>query len=200
MTKATVIVIAAIHGLAPKSSTINLCPNPQDSLPPLHTLKEKDIAAVIPSFERHTITVALKNHVSYVYEEKDWDFEDRNPETCKKVLDAIKENEMTWTKVEQLPTFPGGEAAWNKYLLDFCSQHAKLIKKKGPADVTVQFVIHLKGQVVELHVLSDADHPVNPELAALAMQAIKDGPAWIPAFQNGRYVVYRHSQIVKLSL
>lgn len=209
MIKATVFVISTIYGLAHKPSAIYFQSNHQeagiirvkdvfqDTLPPLHALKEEEIASLTPSFEDQTLTVELRNGATYTYNHKDWDFENYYPSINKKIADAINNMEMTFTKVENPPEFPGGEEAWDKYIRDFCNQHLKLIKKKGPAEITVQFIVHLKGQVVQIRVVSN---PGNPQLSALAMQAIQDGPPWIPAIQNGRTVVCYKLQLLRLSL
>jgi hypothetical protein len=59
-----------------------------DSLPPLHTLRDKDIVIVNTSWEDRTIMVALKDGVTYVYPEMEWDFEDYNPATPARISEA----------------------------------------------------------------------------------------------------------------
>jgi hypothetical protein len=209
MTKPAVVIISAIYGLTYNPSAAYFLSDHQetgsavvrnvfqDTLPPLHTLKEEEIDSLTPSFADQTLTVVLKNGSTYTYLHKDWDFENYYPSTPRKIADAITHMEMTFTRVEHPPEFPGGEKAWDKYIRDFCDQHRDLIKKKGPADVMVQFTVHLKGQLVHVGVVSNTG---DKQLSALAMQAIQDGPAWIPAIQNGRTVVCYKLQLIKLSL
>jgi hypothetical protein len=212
--KTAVFVISAFCGLAARRSTGYLSTGyfastyarsglryadsvVQDTLPPLHTIKGKNIVSVIPSFEEQTLTLVLKNGTSYIYKDKDWDFEDFYPSTDPRIVAAIRHMTRTFTKVEHPPEFPGGEDAWDKYIADFCSKYAEDIKKRGPAEVTVQFIVHLKGQVIDIQVVSTS----NPSsLSALAVKAIHDGPGWVPAVQNGREVVSYKLQVVKLSL
>jgi len=207
--KTTVLAISTIYGFTAFPSSIHVTSHHresriaysasllQDTLPALHTFKDKDIASIAPSFEHQSLTVTLTNGNTYTYEHKDWDFEDSYPSLNKKIAEAIKNMQMTFTKVEHPPEFPGGEEAWDKYIHDFCTQNQKAIKKDGPAKITIQFIVHLKGQVANIQVLSNPD---DSKLSALAMQAIQDGPRWIPAVQNGHTVVCYKAQVVTLSL
>ncbi|MBS1600452.1 MAG: energy transducer TonB [Bacteroidetes bacterium] len=156
-----------------------------DSLPPLHLIKETDIAAVTSSFEMNTITVTLKNGIIYSYGHEDWDFEDYYPSLCKKLRQAINDVKITYTKVQHPPEFPGGLDAWDEYIQKFNEQHAWQIEKNGPTTFEVQFIVHLKGQITDLGVIRGPDN----ELQKLAIQAMKNTPPWIPATQNGYKVV-----------
>ena len=55
----------------------------------------------------------------------------------------------------------------------------------------------MKGQIVDVTVQSNKSRST---LESLAMQAIQDGPPWIPATQNGRKVVSYKVQAVRLGL
>jgi protein TonB len=130
-----------------------------------------------------------------VYGHGDWDFEDSYPSTSRKIVQAIKNMERTYTKVEHPPEFPGGSKAWEKYIGNFCAQHRQEIDEAGSAEVTVQFIVHMKGQVEYVEVVTN---PGNRKLGELAVQAVREGPAWIPANQNGRVVVCYKRQAVKM--
>lgn len=166
---------------------------PQDSLPPLHSLKSADIASVGSSFEDQTITVIFKNGTVHVYNRADWDYENYYPSTDPRIGKAIHGITMTWTKTEQAPDFAGGPDAWNRYIQDYCREHSKEVKKSGTGDVLVSFVVHLKGQVTDFNIISNTG---DRKLALLAEQAIQNSPPWIPAVQNGRKVICRMSQHV----
>jgi len=118
----------------------------------------------------------------------------------KRITEGIHQLQRTFTKVEHEPAFPGGDSAWNAYISQFCSQHQKPIRRHGPAEIWVQFIVHLKGQLVYIRVIPIPDQPNDPDLAKLAIEAKKDGPPWLPAVQNGRNVVAYKKQLVKLSL
>ena len=169
----------------------------QDSIPYLHEIRENDILSIQNDLPHETLIIALKNGRAFTYERDDWDYEDFVPSTCKKVADAIRGMQKTFTKTEQPPEFSGGQEAWNKYLHEFCSHNARAIKRKGPAEIEVQFVVHLKGQVCDIVVLSNSG---SRDLSPLAIHAIRNSSPWIPAVQNGRKVVSYKLQKVKLEL
>jgi len=125
---------------------------------------------VIASFENQTITVKLKNGTNYLYPHLLWDYEDHDPGTCQRVKDAIKHNSATFTKVENPPVFPGGVEAWEKYINEFCAQHKKEIKKIGSAEIYLQFIVHLHGQVTEVEIISNDGTSNHTELAIEAMK------------------------------
>lgn len=162
----------------------------QDTLPALHTLRDEDIASITPSDEDQTLTVNMKNGTVYIYHHIDCDLEDTYPATPERIKSAIKGlYDKTFIKVEHMPQFPGGDTAWQKYLTTFCEAHKKDIRKAGPAEVMVQFIVHLKGQLTNIETIGG---PVNGKQEALAIQAVRESPSWTPAMQNGRQVVSYH--------
>ncbi|HEY4063798.1 MAG TPA: energy transducer TonB [Puia sp.] len=169
----------------------------QDTLPALHTIKGDDIDLITPSPEDQTIAVKMKNGIVYTYHRDDWDYEDYSPSINQRLKKAIAGIKRTYTKVEHAPEFPGGGKAWDKYMKDFCDKYRKEIRKKGPAEITLQFIVHVKGQITDVQVISN---PNQSKLEDYAIQAIQDGPAWIPGTQNGRKVICYCIQRVKLSL
>jgi hypothetical protein len=120
-----------------------------DSLPALHILNDKDIASVSASFQTETLTVVLKNDSVLLYPHAIWDFEDYYPSTPKRISDAIKSMERTFTKLECPPQFPGGADSLSAYVKQFCIDHHKEIKHSGHGDILISFVVHLKGQRCE---------------------------------------------------
>jgi len=158
----------------------------QDSLPALHTLHDDDIASVASSFEEHALTVTMKNGVVYRYLWKDWDTEDANSDTAERIKKAIHSLSMTFTKAEHMPEFPGGDDAWQKYMIAFCEAHKKDIRKAGSGQIMVQFVVHLKGQLTDILTIG---HTENAKQAALAIQAVRESQPWTPALQRGHQVV-----------
>jgi hypothetical protein len=169
----------------------------QDSLPPLHTLKSSEISAINPSFEQNTIAVALKNGTVYTYHSIDFDFEDHIPGVDPNVKNAIINMGKTFIKIEHEPEFAGGLEAWNKYIKEFCLRHKQSIEDIGAAEFTIQFTVHMKGQICDVHVLYNRSHS---DLVPLALEAIEESPPWTPGIQNGQLQVSYKSQVVKLNL
>jgi len=170
----------------------------QDSLPALHSLRDEDITTVTSRYEDQTLTVTMKNGAVYLYHHVDWDLEDTNPATPERIRAATKDlGHIIFTKAEHMPEFPGGEEAWQKYIKAFCTTHKDDIGDAGSAVVAVQFTVHLKGQITDIHLAVGAT-PVSSQQKALAIQAIRESPSWTPATQNGHLVVCY--KVVKIPL
>lgn len=111
------------------------------------------------------------------------------------VVEAPKVEEdydKVFTVVQIAAEFPGGLAAWQKYL-------ERNLKSDLPVDngappgkytVTVSFIVDKTG------VISDVKAENNPGYGTAdeAVRVIRKGPNWKPAVQNGRNVIYRHKQ------
>lgn len=103
----------------------------------------------------------------------------------------IFEKEFTTVQIEA--KFPGGLAAWKKYL-------ERNLKSQTPTEngapegvyaVVVSFVVNKDGEVSEVRALNDPGFGTASE----AVRAIQQGQVkWIPAVQNGRNVIYRQKQ------
>ena len=184
-----------IHDLAQKKNDIYFIG--QDTLPPLHTIKEKDIDKISSNWEDATITVSLKNGNTYIYKPMDWDYEDHFPRTAKNIINAIHKLQIIFTKEERPAVFPGGEEAFKKYINEYCQSHSAEIMGKGHAEFIVQFIVHLHGQKENVQIILNKN---NSDLSNLAIDAIVKGPDWEPAFQNGRPVVAYVRQLVTIGL
>jgi len=96
---------------------------------------------------------------------------------------------------EKEATFPGGDAAWKKYLIkkltnaDFASYMRKINKYQ----VIVKFIVRKDGTVADVSVETPGP---NKKLDKIAMSIIEDSPAWEPAIQYNRKVnAYRRQPI-----
>jgi hypothetical protein len=184
-----------IHGLAQGKNDIHFFL--QDTLPPLHTIKEKDIDKITTNWEAEIITVSLKNGKTYNYKPMDWDYEDHFPKTAKDIVGAIHNMQKTFTRVEHPAVFPGGEEAFKKYLNEYCQNHKDEITGHGRAEFLVQFIVHLHGQKENVEIVLNKN---GSDLSNLAIDAITSGPAWEPAVQNGRPVVSYVRQLITIGL
>jgi protein TonB len=103
-----------------------------------------------------------------------------------KVVEAPKEDpNQVFTKVEVEAQFPGGEAKWNKYVQREVEKNIDDLVDDGQAGTCeVQFIVDKEGNVSNVEALSMK----GSKLAEIAVNAIKRGPKWIPAIQNGRQV------------
>ncbi len=105
-----------------------------------------------------------------------------------------KENTI-FDKVETEAEFPGGQAAWQKYLgknLD-ASLPVKEGWKPGTYRVIVQFVVKADGSLSDIKAVNYSES----KTAAACISLIAKGPKWLPAVQNGRPVTsYRNQPII----
>lgn len=89
-------------------------------------------------------------------------------------------------KSEIPPGFPGGKEAWKKYLIKNL-RVPELVLATSPysqGTVYVQFVVCNDGEVCSVQALNS----VHPLADLIAVKAIRKGPRWEPAVQNGRNV------------
>lgn len=88
--------------------------------------------------------------------------------------------------VEIEAAFPGGEAAWIKYIQSILEQNIdKLVRNKASAGTCeVQFIVDKDGSTSNVEALTLK----KSLLAKLLVDAIKNGPKWTPAYQYGKVV------------
>lgn len=100
------------------------------------------------------------------------------------VVEAPDDNQI-FTKVEVEAQFPGGEEKWNKYVYNAIMRSIDDLVDDGQAGtVEVQFIVDKEGNVSSV----EAMNMKGSVLARVATDAIKRGPKWVPAIQNGRQV------------
>lgn len=115
---------------------------------------------------------------------------------------AAKEPEI-FLKVEQEAEFPGGNKAWSDFISKEVSRNIEELQDDGKSGTIVaQFVVDTEGNVSDVKVLGCNEATVancigtQSKLAEIAIAAIKRGPKWKPAEQNGRKVkAYRRQPI-----
>lgn len=115
-------------------------------------------------------------------------------EVEQKVVEAPKEDEnQVFTKVEVEAQFPGGETKWNQFVQREVEKNIDELTEDGQAGTCeVQFIVDKEGNVSDVQALTLK----GSVLARVATDAIKRGPKWIPAIQNGRQVkAYRRQKI-----
>lgn len=114
----------------------------------------------------------------------------------KGVVDVPKKEEEDWdktfTKVEIESEYPGGAAAWQRYLNRNLRYPQEAIDNEIQGAVVVQFIVDKEGNVSDVEAISGPN-----ELRAEAVRVIKKSGKWTPAVQNGRQVKsYKKQPIV----
>ena len=86
--------------------------------------------------------------------------------------------------VEQMPQFPGGQAAMMKFIADSLRYPSVAYENGIEGRVIVKFVVDCKGNIVNPLVVRSVD----PLLDREAIRLVKLMPKWIPGRQNGKPV------------
>lgn len=105
----------------------------------------------------------------------------------KGVVEAPKRDEtdydQTFTKVEIESSYPGGAAAWTRYLIKTLRYPQEAQDQEVQGAVVVQFIVDKEGVVSDVQAVSGPN-----ELRDEAVRVIKKSGKWTPAVQNGRKV------------
>jgi len=114
----------------------------------------------------------------------------------KGVVEAPKKVEEDWdktfTKVEIESEYPGGSAAWQRYLNKTLRYPQEAIDNEIQGTVVIQFIVDKEGNVSDVEAISGPE-----ELRSEAVRVIKKSGKWTPAVQNGRQVKsYKKQPIV----
>jgi periplasmic protein TonB len=121
------------------------------------------------------------------------------------VVEAPKtdDEDKVFQKVEIDAEFPGGNSAWGKYVTREIERNQDELTEEGKSGtVVVLFIVDKEGAVSEVRALPCSEAGVaaclgpGTKLAEVAVSAIKKGPKWKPAVQNGRNVkAYRRQPV-----
>lgn len=111
------------------------------------------------------------------------------------VVAAPKEDDedKVFQKVEIEAKFPGGEQAWSRYISREINRYMDELQDAGKAGTcVVQFIVDKEGNISEVEALTMK----GTKLAEICVNAVKKGPKWVPAEQNGRKVkAYRKQPV-----
>ncbi len=104
-----------------------------------------------------------------------------------------KQNEdSVFIRVEIDATFPGGPGGWTKYVSKAVQGNIDEFSESDYGTCMVKFIVDKNGKVSHV----EATTMKNTKLAEIAINAIRKGPDWIPAQQNGRCVnAYRFQPV-----
>ena len=175
-------------------------PPPTAPAPPNLTLSEnalylldgKEIGAeeLVPANQIVSISILKKS--DNIYGEKG-----RNG-----VVEIFTKNEIKdtipdkiFTKVEQEAQFPGGQNAWVNYITGQVMASQDSIGNNDFGTCIVKFIVTKDGSVSNV----EATTMKGSQLAKIAVAAIRKGPKWQPAMQNGHKVNAYRLQPVTLT-
>ena len=107
-----------------------------------------------------------------------------------------EKKEEVFRSVEQMPTFPGGEAALMKYLSSHIQYPTMAAENGVEGKVVVQFVVTKTGKVGEVKVVRSVDKDLDRE----AVRVCKSLPNFVPGRQNGQPVAVWYTLPVTFKL
>jgi hypothetical protein len=162
------------------------------SLPP--TLA-KQLWNSINQWKFYEVNKYIKDEYEYEYFE--WQIPSLEGKPGFSIL--LKKGEKLEIEVE----FPGGVSGWTRFITDEIAQNIDELQDDGRSGtVVVLFIVDKEGAVSEVRPLPCYEAgvgnclPPNSKLAEVVVNAIKKGPNWIPAVQNGRNVkAYRRQSV-----
>ena len=95
---------------------------------------------------------------------------------------AAPGSKTVYRSVEQMPQFPGGEAALMKYLKSHINYPPMAAMNDIQGNVIVQFVVNEDGSVGEVKVVRSLDKDLDRE----AIRVVKSLPKFTPGRHNGK--------------
>jgi protein TonB len=177
-------------------------PPPPPPPPPIQTIQftppkiVKDEEVVKPPVENEKLEEA-KVDVKTVEGVKDVGIVAPPQEEKSQVVEAPKavaeDEDKVFTKVEIEASFPGGDGAWTRYVTKAIQNNIDELTDAGESGTCrVRFIVSKDGTVSSVEALTMK----NSKLAEVAVNAIRKGPKWTPAQQNGRHVnAYREQPV-----
>ncbi len=97
----------------------------------------------------------------------------------------LTSTDSVFSRLEIEAEFPGGNQAWNKYIVSRLQNNADKILKSGEyGTCIVKFIVGKDGKIRE----AEATTMKGTVLAEVAVSIIANGPKWHPASQFGRVV------------
>ncbi|HTI12834.1 MAG TPA: TonB family protein [Puia sp.] len=107
---------------------------------------------------------------------------------------VVEDYEKTFVKVEIESEYPGGIAAWQRYLNKNFRYPDEGLNNEIQGVVVVQFIVDKEGIVSDVQAISGPD---QGGLREEAIRVIRKSGSWIPAIQNGRKVKsYKRQPVV----
>jgi protein TonB len=112
------------------------------------------------------------------------------------VVKPREEETKIFTVVEQMPSFPGGEAALMQYLSKNIKYPPFAEENNIQGRVICTFVVERDGSVSDIRIARSVD----PSLDKEAIRVVSGMPRWIPGRQNGQMVRVKYTLPVTFRL
>jgi hypothetical protein len=111
---------------------------------------------------------------------------DTKSNTKSTVGNLAKDPDMVFVKLDQTASFPGGHEGWLKYISRVIQRNGNelIADKNSQGTRKVRFIVERDGKVSDVRAVTRQ----GSKLADVAINAIKNGPRWIPGMENGQVV------------
>ena len=121
--------------------------------------------------------------------------EDKGTQVVAAPVEKKEDEDKVFTKVEIEAHFPVVPGAWTKYVTKSNRTNKDEFTESDYGTCIVKFIVDKDGSVSDV----EATTMKGTKLAEVATNAIRKGPKWTPAQQNGRYVNAYRLQPVTLT-
>jgi hypothetical protein len=154
---------------------------------------------VVVNQDHQTIAVAYKNGPASVFHftgneaQKKWEQTYGSipkppppPPSAGSNTSSNNQIDQVWTKVEVEASFPGGDAAWSKFIVKNLNARVPVTNKapNGKYTVWVKFVVDKDGDLSDFRALTNNGFGMEEE----AVRVMRLSSKWNPAMQNGKKV------------
>ena len=103
-------------------------------------------------------------------------------------------HDSSFMSIEIEANFPGGPLAWQRFIQKALDSQLDEFTESDYGTCIVKFIVDKEGRVSDVKAIDMK----GSKLAEIAVNAIRKGPKWTPAQQNGRYVNAARIQPVTL--
>jgi protein TonB len=97
---------------------------------------------------------------------------------------SVRQYDTVYTRPNVLASFPGGDAAWKKYVKKKMNYPRKAWWDEVESDVQIKLIIEKDGTVSEAHHLNISNYGFEQEAVRLVLKSGK----WKPALHRGKPV------------
>lgn len=144
--------------------------------------------SVVSSTNEEQVTAQQTSEEQVLEDLKEEQIEELPEEVAEETPENAIAEETVFDMVGQMPEFPGGHVALEKYLENHL-QYPEVAQENGTQGrVTVQFVVNTDGSISDAQVVRGLDSSCNGE----ALRLINSMPRWIPGQQDGKNVRVRY--------
>lgn len=99
--------------------------------------------------------------------------------------DAERKGEKPFVTVEQMPSFPEGEVAMQRFIAENLKYPKKIAMEEGLCTrSTIRFVVEADGSITDIKSIRSCSDSLDKEV----IRVIEMMPKWIPGKQNGKAV------------